>query len=195
MRIRMLRSWLFGLAGVAAALFTLGTAQAATLYGTPAWTDKPLAMRAGPGGAYGVTGNVGGKLHILVYRCTQGWCRIKTDAGFGWVGQRHLSFGRFPGNSFTNGVPSMPSSGPGSACFYTGANFTGSYSCTGPGYVANDLALSGSDNTIASIRLTGDVSVAVCRDFDFSSYCERIVTSKPHLGPFLTKSISSLHVY
>jgi uncharacterized protein YraI len=194
MRASTFRSWLFGLIGIAAVLFSAGAAHAA-LYGTPAWTNRPLAMRAGPGGEYRIVGNVDGRLHILVYRCTQGWCQIKTNAGMGWVDQARLSFGRFPGNTFTNGVPSMPQGGPGSVCFYTGINFTGSYSCVGPGYNVNDLALTGADNTIASIRITGDVSVTVCRDFDFSSYCERVVASKGYLGPFLTRSISSLHVY
>jgi uncharacterized protein YraI len=194
MRASTLRTWLFGLIGIVAALFMAGAAHAA-LYGTPAWTNKPLAMRAGPGGEYGIVGNVDGRLHILVYRCTQGWCQIKTATGLGWVDQGRLSFGRFPGNTITNGVPSMPQGGPGSVCFYTGVNFTGSHSCVGPGYDARDLALTGADNTIASIRLTGDVSVTVCRDFDFSSYCERVVASKPYLGPFLTRSISSVHVY
>jgi len=194
MRARTIRSWLFGLAGAAAGLLMAAPADAA-LYGTPAWTNTALVVRAGPGGEYAVTGDVRGRVSTLVYRCTQGWCQIKTRTGLGWVDQAKLSFGRFPGNSFTNGVPSIPSGGPGSACFYTGANFTGTHSCVGPGYIAKDLALTGADNTIASIRIEGKVSVTACRDFDFSSYCERIVGSKAHLGPFLTKSISSLHVH
>jgi uncharacterized protein YraI len=194
MRAFSLRTWLFGLVGIAFGLLSVGTADAA-LYGTPAWTNRALAMRAGPGGEYGLVGNVEGEIRILVYRCTEGWCQIKTNAGFGWVSQNRLSFGQFPGNTFTNGVPSIPSGGPGTACFYTGTNVTGSFSCVGPGYNVKDLALTGADNTIASIQLSGDISVTVCRDFDFSSYCERIVASKAYLGPYLTKSISSLHVH
>lgn len=194
MRARTIRSWLVGLASIAAGLMMVAPADAA-LYGTPAWTNKALAMRAGPGGDYAVTGGVQGEIRILVFRCTEGWCQIKTNADLGWVDQAKLSFGRFPGNTFTNGVPSIPSGGPGTACFYTGVNFTGSYSCVGPGYFVKDLALTGDDNKIGSIRLEGEISVTACRDFDFSSYCERIVASKGYLGPFLTKSISSLHVH
>ena len=88
-----------------------------------------------------------------------------------------------------------PAGGPGSVCFYEGRNFTGASLCAGPGQVFNDLTLYGHDNRFSSVEITGDVSVAACRDRGFQSYCERIIESQPVMDQYLVRNLSSIRVY
>ncbi|HEY4202858.1 MAG TPA: hypothetical protein VGM83_20085 [Devosiaceae bacterium] len=198
MRIKNLRLALVAVLGLLMAFAAIPAASAATahLYGTPVWTLKAAALRAGPGGEYKIVGNIDALRAANVYRCTEGWCQLNTGHGLAWIQIRHLTFGNrpHPGTPHRS-YPGGFGGAPGLVCFYTGRNYTGTKTCAAPGTVVKDLALYGRDNTAASIQLTGDVSVTVCRDFDLSSYCSRVVTSKPALNGFLSRNISSFQVH
>jgi hypothetical protein len=49
------------------------------------------------------------------------------------------------------------------------------------------------DNVYSSVRVNGG-SVVLCRDRDFSSYCELIVEDQASLHGFLDNNVSSLRV-
>ena len=82
----------------------------------------------------------------------------------------------------------------GSVCFYQGTNYTGAELCMSSGRVIHDLALLGIDNGFSSIKVFG-ASAAVCRDRDFQSYCERIISDQPVLDQYLRRALSSIRVY
>lgn len=166
-------------------------------YGTAAWTNKPLPLMAGPGNNYDVLGEVAGEIRVRVERCSGRWCVIRTDAGKGWVGIDHLSFGQDPGTPFDGPEFKYATQrgGPGEVCLYTGANFTGSKVCSKSGFVVHDLVHYDLDNRFASISIEGKVSVTVCRDLEFKNYCKKYVESAPTLGKFLSHNISSYRVW
>ena len=163
--------------------------------GTPAWTNTSLTLFAGPGTAYDALGTVAGEIRIRVDRCTRRWCQIHFDGGAGWVTQDRLSFGQRPGGPFSGPKLNYPGGGPGKVCFYTGQNYTGTVVCALPGTIVHDLVLYGFDNSFASIAIVGDASVTVCRDFNFTSYCRRVIDSSPTLEPYLSRNISSYRVH
>ncbi len=181
---------------LAAALLAL-LQSAPALAGTPAWTNRPLEVRQGPGYEYDAVGDIEGEIRISVERCRHRWCRIETSGVDGWVNQDYLSFGRepHPDPLFAGPRLNYPEGGPGEVCFFTEPNFSGHSFCAESGRVARDLLLYGLDNRFASISIEGDVSVTVCRDFDFSNYCERIIESKPRLGRYIYRQVSSYHVH
>jgi len=162
---------------------------------TPAWTNVDVVLREGPGNVYDVTGEVAGESRVGVWRCHYRWCRITGPGGQGWVSIDYLSFGQLPGGPFSGPKLDYPAGGPGQVCFYTGRNFSGREVCSKSGTVVRDLVLYDLDDSFASIAVEGNVSVMVCRDFDFSSYCKRIVESQPSLKGFLDHAISSYRVY
>lgn len=184
------------LTALASVVLMLGLAQspamAASEAGTHAWSTNVLTLRAGPGTQYGVSGELGSGLAIMVLRCQKLWCLVDGDTGRGWTSKQAISFGKtatpWPGSV----NPNYPTGG--TICLYTGANYTGSEFCLSSGRVINDLALLGLDNSFASIQVNS-TSVAACRDRSFQSYCERIVTSKPVLNQYLRNALSSIHVY
>jgi uncharacterized protein YraI len=165
-----------------------------TNYGSDAWTTTDVTLRDGPGNAYAVNGTVPRESRVLVDRCHVRWCQIRVGHGGGWVGLDALSFGQFPRGPFT-GPKLNYQSGSGVVCFYTGANYTGQKSCATSGTVVRDLKLFGIDDSFASVTVEGAANVMVCRDFDFTSYCRRIVASEPRLERFLNRAISSYRVY
>jgi uncharacterized protein YraI len=173
-----------------------GSAQAGALvYGTAAWTNTALTLREGPGPAYDVVGDMAGEIKIRVERCTKRWCLIRGEASVGWVSIDHLSFGEGPGYLFDGPKLNYPSGGPGIVCFYSGQHYSGAAVCAETGAVVHDLLLYGLDDRFSSVSIEGNVSVNLCRDMNFSSYCERVIESKPVLSRYLLRSVSSYRVY
>lgn len=171
----------------------LPSAAAAIETGTPAWLVNGQVLRAGPGAAYVVTGQLGDATRIRVDRCTYRWCQVRAEGARGWVSRDDVNFGQHPRGPLTGPRLGYPSGG--TVCFYTGRHFTGTELCATAGTVVHDLLLFGIDDRFASLRIEGAGSVTVCRDRDFSSYCERIIESKPVLPGFLHKAISSYRVH
>jgi len=173
------------------ALMMPGAAMAAS----KAWSNVDLLLREGPGAVYDVTGQLPGEIRIGVDRCWNRWCKVRAKNQSGWVSIDEISFGQAPGGPFSGPKLNYPSGGPGRVCFYTGGNYTGTELCAESGFVVKDLVLLHRDNTFASVRIEGNVSALVCRDFDFSSYCERVIENKPQLSRFLNRNVSSFRIY
>lgn len=191
--MRHFARFLTALAGIV--LMAMAPAFAASAAGTHAWSSDTLTLREGPGLAYAVTGEIAADLPIKVLRCQKLWCAVDGPGGRGWTSKQFVVFGRTSAD-WPGGVnPDYPAGGPGSICFYQGANFTGSAFCIDSGRVIHDLALLGLDNSFASVRVDGNVSAAACRDRGFQSYCERIIASQPTLAPYLHRALSSVRVY
>lgn len=163
--------------------------------GSHGWSRAELTLRDGPGAAYNVTGHIAERSAIMVLRCQKLWCLVDGKGGRGWSSKQYVSFGLMPAHPSNAPRLHYGSGGPGSICFYEGRNFTGAELCLGHGQVFNDLARWGLDNRFSSVRLTGNVSAAACRDRFFQSYCERIVASQPVLDQYLDNNLSSIHVY
>lgn len=163
--------------------------------GTPAWTLKALTLMEGPGNAYDVTGEVGAEARVYVDRCSRTWCQIQADGRRGWVDLYALAFGQEPRPPLSGPRLDLKKGGPGSICLYEGSNFTGNALCAGPGFVVHDLLLSHEDNRYSSVQIEGNVSVLLCRDRDFKSYCVRVNESQGHLHGFLNNAVTSLRVY
>lgn len=158
--------------------------------GTHAWSRQPLLLHSGPGTNYAITGELPALVAIKVMRCQKLWCQVDAAGARGWTPKRGVDFGLPPAER------ARPAdTGNRSVCFYQGTNFTGAEFCVRSGRVIADLALLGLDNGFASVRVEGRISVAVCRDRFFQSYCERVVTSQPALDPYLRHALSSIRVY
>lgn len=182
------------LALVSAVLMALAIAPAAQA-GTPAWTISKLPVFAGPGARYDRVSTVPEGLHLSVVRCRPQWCEIDAGSAKGWVSRDNLSFGQYPRGPLSGPKLFIGRGGPGTVCLYSGTNYSGTEVCQGPGYVVSDLALLGLDNQFSSVRINGDVSVKVCRDFYFSNYCEIVTHDTPDLGMYLKRAVSSIRVY
>jgi hypothetical protein len=168
---------------------------AASESGTLAWSTDALQLRNGPGVAYDVTGEIATDTQIKVLRCQRLWCVVDGVGGRGWTSKDDIAFGKTP-TDWPGGIhPNYPSGGPGSICFFEGTNYTGASVCVVPGRTIQDLALLNLDNRFSSVQLTGDVSVAACRDRFFQSYCERIIESQPVLDQYLLRNLSSVRTY
>lgn len=178
-----------------AALFGAMSPALALETGTPAWLIKDTVLRQGPGHAYLATGEVDGKLKVRVDRCSRDWCQIRGQGQKGWVALDRLSFGQHPRGPFTGPRLNRPSGGPGTICLYTGANYTGSRVCATSGTVVRDLLLFQRDNAYASVKVSGNVSVMLCRDRWFTNYCQLFNESRANLPRFLNKAVSSYRVY
>lgn len=163
--------------------------------GTLAWTNEAASVYAGPNKAYDIVGEIAGEERIRVDRCSLLWCQFHSSGISGWISIANLNFGQEPGGIFSGPRLNYPSGGDGKVCFYSGRDFTGSETCVGSGNVARDLALLGLDNEISSVSIGDGVSVRVCRDRNFHSYCERIIASEGTLHGFLDNGISSWQVY
>lgn len=182
-----------GLIAVVASLLALPALAVET--GTPAWTIHDLTVYEGPGLEYDVVGDVSGDLQLRVDRCTYRWCRILTGSLSGWVSRDALSFGRHPRGPFTGPRLDYKYGGPGLACLYEGPNYSGDYVCLPSGTYRRDLLLYDADNRYSSVAIEGNVSITVCRDRDYSSYCERINASEPRLPVLLDNSVSSFRIH
>jgi hypothetical protein len=113
----------------------------------------------------------------------------------GWVPRDSLSFGQEPRGPFTGPRLNYKYGGPGEICLYEGRNYTGAAVCMTSGTYVHDLLLLGTDNRYSSVSIEGNVSVTLCRDRDFASYCRRFNHSTPRLGAFLDNSVSSIRVH
>ena len=185
---------------LSAAILALGIGSApAVETGSAAWTDFPLNMFEGPGKQYQWVGEVPGQIPVRVDRCSGFWCLITVGYSRGWVDRYKLSFGRAPYPNLIGPLYLPPlgykEGGPGLVCLYSGLNFTGKSLCAEAGFNARDLLLLHRDNLYSSVRIEGDVSVTLCRDRDFKSYCDRINYSQPELNGFLAGNVSSVHVH
>jgi hypothetical protein len=176
---------LFGLAWPATALQT----------GTPAWTLKALTLMEGPGNAYDVTGEVGAEARVYVDRCSKTWCQIQANGQRGWVDLYALAFGQEARPPLSGPELNLKKGGPGTVCLYEGSNFTGNSLCASSGFVVHDLLLTHEDNRYSSVQIEGNVSVLLCRDRNFKSYCVRVNESQSRLHGFLDNGVSSLRVY
>ncbi len=178
-----------------AMLLGLALPAAAVQTGTPAWTLKALTLMEGPGHAYDVTGEVEAEARVYVDRCSKLWCQIHVGHQRGWVGLYALAFGQRPQPPFSGPRLNYKKGGPGTVCLYEGRNFTGQALCASSGYVARDLLLFREDNRYSSVSIEGNVSVLLCRDRDFKSYCVRVNESQSRLHGFLDNGVSSVRVY
>lgn len=188
------RLFLFALLALALAAATPALAGGPG-YGTPAFSTTALTLFEGPGAAYDTTGAIETDQDVLVYRCTMLWCLVGKGHERGWASIDHLNFGLSPAPAFSGPRLNYASGGPGQVCLFEGHNYTGASICAGAGRVFNDLLLYRLDNRFSSVSVEGNVSVALCRDRDFQSYCERVTTSQPRLDKFLDNHLSAVRVY
>ncbi|HHS82993.1 MAG TPA: SH3 domain-containing protein [Devosia sp.] len=162
--------------------------------GTPAWAIETATLRTGPGSNYpAASGTVTAGQALRVTRCTRRWCTI--DGSTGWLSMDDLSFGQTPTDYFAAPQPVIARGGPGEVCFHDAENYMGQTICLPSGAVARDLSLLGWDNRIASVSVSGTVSVNLCRDRDFASLCTLITRSTPRLERLLTRAASSYQVW
>lgn len=175
-------------------MFGLGLTMAkADEVGSPAIVLSNSDLLAGPGARYPVVSAVAESQNVTVVRCSNRWCLIAgTD---GWLSIDDLSFGSFERNPFHGTVSGIGRGGPGSVCFHDGPNYSGSSVCLPSGAVARDLILLGWDNRVSSISIEGKVSVNICRDREFTSYCELVTASQPNVNRLLNNAASSWQVW
>lgn len=180
----------------ALAFLVLGTAATmAAQVGTPAWSIRPLVLMEGPGTAYDVVGEIDGQVRIYVDRCSRQWCRVHSGRSAGWTSLYDIAFGNvLRGPLYLAPIP-YKSGGPGLVCLYEGRNFTGTAFCATSGTIVSDFLLLHADNVFSSVSIEGDVSVDLCRDRGFHSYCERINDSEAALNRFLDNNVSAMQVY
>ena len=162
--------------------------------GSKAWVLNNSALSTGPGTVYAATGQtvIGGQ-SLRVTRCSRRWCKVANSNG--WLSLDNLSFGQQARGPFSGPKFSTGRGGDGKVCFYTGSNFSGSSICLGTGAVARDLVLWGWDNKISSVSVGDGVSVNLCRDRNFSSYCELIDKDTPRLSRLLSNAASSYQIW
>jgi hypothetical protein len=175
-------------------VFAAGGARAEET-GTLAWTTRPLTLYEGPGRSYEILGNVGSQLRLRVDRCTYQWCQIHTDGARGWVWRMALNFGQYPIPLWARPTDGYKWGGPGQVCLFEGRNFTGASLCLRSGQRSKDLLLQHLDNRFSSVSVAGRVSITLCRDRNWTSYCERVEHDQPVLNGFLDNNVSSYVVH
>lgn len=182
------------LAALCVMVLGIGTA-AAVETGTPAWTIRPVTLWTGPGAGYDLVAEVAGEQRIYVERCSGLWCHIRSGGARGWTSKDHLSFGQEPRGPLTGPRLGYNSGGPGTVCLYEGTGYTGASICGSSGFVIRDLLRYRKDNRYSSVSVEGNVSVTLCRDRDFKSFCKRYNESASALDGFLNNAVSSMRVY
>ena len=160
--------------------------------GTPAWLINGQSLYEGPGAQYDVVGELGDETSIRVERCSELWCRVAAEGQRGWVALSNISFGQEPRGPLTG--PRLKYGSGAVVCLFEGPHFSGDSVCSPPGTVVQDLLLRRADNRISSVQVNGG-SVTLCRDRDFTSYCEKIVEDQPTLHGFLDNNVSSYRVW
>jgi hypothetical protein len=171
--------------------------------GSAAWTTNGWAtydglIYFGPSRGYRIAGHVAAGVRIRVDRCSGLWCQIRVGREHGWFPLDDISFGEFPGGwfrSWPTGPRIAAATGPGTVCFYTGANYRGRSLCLSSGQQYADLSLVGFDNAFSSVRITGSAGALACRDLGFRYYCKIIDASTRGLDRLLNKQITSVKVY
>lgn len=163
--------------------------------GSPAWSLRPLILMEGPGHEYDVVGQIDPQVRIYVDRCSRNWCRVHRGHEAGWTSLYAITFGVDPYRSRAFPHVGFNWGGPGTVCLYEGHNFTGASICGRAGFKSRDLLLLDADNRFSSVSVDGNVSVLLCRDRDFHSYCVIVTESQRHLHGFLDNGVSSMQVY
>ncbi|HEV2514599.1 MAG TPA: peptidase inhibitor family I36 protein [Devosia sp.] len=171
------------------------TAATAAPVGTPAWSVRPLTLFEGPGKNYDVTGEIDAAVRIYVDRCSKQWCRVHAGREAGWTKLYDIAFGKVLRHPWQLAPIPYNWGGPGMVCLYEGHNFTGASFCAKAGTRVRDFLLLDADNRYSSVRIEGNVSVDLCRDRDFHSYCERVNESQTSLHGFLDNNVSAMQVY
>lgn len=157
--------------------------------GTKGWLIKGQSLFEGPGRRYEIVGQLGDATEVRVDRCAPLWCLVRAGRERGWVGRHNVSFGQEPRHYAPLRYPSGAT-----VCLYEGRNFTGPSLCLKSGTVIRDLLLMKLDNRFSSIRLNGG-SATLCRDRDFTSYCERVIDDQAALYGFLDNGVTSVRVW
>lgn len=176
------------------AICALVFAPVAALAATPAWMLSDAPMSAGPGTTYDSAGKGAKGALVAVERCSLGWCKVDFEGKTGWVQLYNLSFGLEAKGPWAGEHLGIGRDN-GSVCLYTGPNFSGDYLCRDSGFVVTDFARTGLDDMFVSVSVKGSASVLVCRDRNFSSYCETITKDTPRLNQFLARKVTSIRVY
>lgn len=162
--------------------------------GTPAWVLNSMSLYSGPGANYpSTTLEVTKGQSVTISRCSERWCQLANSNS--WLSIDNLSFGQSAKGPFSGPKFEAENGGDGNVCFYDGTNFSGASFCLPSGATARDLALLGWDNKISSISVGQGVSVRLCRDRNFTSYCSTIIKDTPNLDRFLGNSVSSYLVF
>ena len=164
-------------------------------FGSPAWSLRQLVLKEGPGNQYDDVGLIDPEVRVYVDRCSRNWCRVHRGHQAGWTSLYSITFGVAPHSPYAFPHKGFAFGGPGEICLYEGPNYTGAALCAKSGFKARDLLLLDADNLFSSVSIKGKVSVLLCRDRDFHSYCVIVSRSQPRLHGFLDNGLSSLHVY
>ena len=160
--------------------------------GTSAWLIKGQSLHQGPGNVYDIVGELEDAASVRVDRCTYRWCLVHEGHQRGWVSRDNISFGQHPRGPLTGPRLNYPSGA--TICLYEGRHFSGASVCLKPGTVVPDLLLHDLDNRFSSVTVNGG-SVTLCRDRNFTSYCERVVEDQAALYGFLDNAVSSVRVW
>ncbi len=161
--------------------------------GSPAWVISDTDLRSGPGTRYPSVASVIKGDAIIVSRCSDRWCLIAGTQG--WLSIDQLSFGQVARGPYSGPKFEPVRGGPGEVCFFDGPDYSGNSVCQPAGGTARDLVLLGWDDKIASVSVDGNVSVNLCRDRNFASYCVLINQSTPKLDRLLLNAASSWQVW
>jgi uncharacterized protein YraI len=184
------------------------------LAGGYAESSAALNVRSGPGTGFQIVDALFTGERVEVRECrSSGWCQISSDDGNGWVASRYLQPARggggnqsggtgvsisTPGFSFSIGtggniewnVPNRDRDGE--VCFFEDFDYGGNSFCAEPG--DRDADLQDFNDTISSIRISGDVEVQVCEDYDFEGRCAVITSSQARFEGRNNDIISSYRV-
>lgn len=178
---------------IALAFISVGTVGAVA--GSAAQAIDPLSLRLGPGSKYKIVSELDEGTSVSVEQCQRRWCLVDANNVRGWVSIDHLTFGVEPRGPIIGPKLHQALRGSGKVCFHTGTNFSGESICSKTGMVVPDLALHGYDNAFSSVSIEGEISVHVCREFNFSSYCETIIEDQAELSEHLKRAVSSYRVW
>ena len=167
-----------------------------------------LNARSGPSTEYLVQFVIPSSALVGVRGCLSQftWCEIAYGGQSAWVAARFLiatqSGLRVSDYGAQLGIPVIqpplpplppaPTPGPEEVCFYRDANYSGEAFCVGTGQT--NYRLDGIWNdSISSIRVGANASVAVCGDLKLTGWCE-IYDGDINLAGFRNDSVSSYRV-
>ena len=203
-----------------AALSVFSTANAASAVEAASTTS--LNVRSGPGTSFGVVDTLFAGEIVEITECeANGWCYIEHTGPNGWVSSGYLTAAPESGGtpadpdcslSFTIGpdgptmsivcgggapAPATPAPEPApvtdQACFYTDANYGGTYFCYGVGTL-NALNTTFNDR-ISSVKLEGNAKARICANNNLDGFCREVTTNTNALGFLINDKTSSLVVY
>jgi hypothetical protein len=200
---------------VALAALMLGFAATPVLAANAVVTQDSV-VREDPDNTADIVNEVSEGDEVTVTDCQDSYCFIKIPGDDGWIRQNRLgaldedgggdgkvpfsfSFGVGPDGkpSFSVGVGNTPKKPPvivlnDEACFFKNKGFSGPSFCVDSGDDRKQLGPF--DDSISSIKLSGDAEVTVCRNKFMAGSCSTITSSKSSLSPNYDNRISSLEV-